>query len=164
MTPLRTERLTLRAAQDSDLAPLFRLYNNETAMRYWGSPLHRNTDDTANFIEGLKEPGDPPYLVWDLDGTAIGCGGIRKGYELGFLLHPDHWGKGLAREACGAIIEHVWKTTDLPQIIADADPRNRASVTLLSRLGFVVTGFAARNFHFDGEWSDSVYFRIGRPE
>ena len=77
--------------------------------------------------------------------------------EIGFVLHPDFWGKGLAHEAVGAAIEHVLATFPIAAIIADVDPRNAASLRLLTRLGFVETGRAVRTMQVGEESCDSVY-------
>ncbi len=132
-------------------------------MRYWSNPPHEAVEDTRSSLEKLKSPDLNLYFVFDHEGTVIGLGGIHTGTEIGFILHPDHWGLGFAGEAISAVIDHVWATTDLPQITADADPRNLRSVGLLTRLGFRVTGFARDTFCVGGEWSDSVYFALPRP-
>ena len=163
MTVLTTKRLKLRAAQDDDLAPLFAIYSNPVAMKFWDSKPHETPEDTKPLVNRLRTPKALPYLVWDLDGTAIGTGGVHRDAEIGFVLHPDYWGMGFAREALSSIIDHIWETSDLLQIVAEADPRNLASVGLMTRLGFQVTGYASKNFYFAGKWSDSVYLRLPKP-
>lgn len=153
----------LRAARKGERDALFRLYSNADAMRYWDSPPHRRPEDTDPVHQRLCRPGDRLYFVWDLDGEIVGAGGIHVGDELGFILHPDHWGKGLAREGAGAAIEHFWKVSDSPRVTAEADPRNLASVGLLTRLGFRTTGFRRDAICVADEWSDSVYFELSRP-
>ncbi|KMW56663.1 acetyltransferase, GNAT family [Candidatus Rhodobacter oscarellae] len=163
MTRLTTKRLVLRAAREEDLAPLFAIFSDPRAMRYWSSPPHKNAEETRPIVENLKADGPRSYFVFDHNETVIGLGGVHSGSEIGYLLHPDFWGKGLASEALGAIISHFWATTDVPQITADVDPRNTGSVMLLTRLGFQVSGFARDTFCISGEWSDSVYFSLQRP-
>ena len=133
-------------------------------MRYWSNLPHATPEDTRPTFEKLSAPGPRTYFVFEADGAVIGVGGIHAGTEIGFLLHPDHWGKGLATEAVGAVIAHIWETTDFPWITADADPRNARSVGFLTRMGFHVSGFAQNTFCVGGEWSDSVYFTLPRPE
>ena len=164
MTRLTTDRLVLRAAQEDDLAPLFRIYSDPRAMRYWSTLPHQTLKDTRPLHQRLMQPGARLYFVIDLDGHAIGTGGIHRDGEIGFMLHPDHWRKGLMREAATAIIAHVWASTDLDRITADADPCNAASVGLLQALGFAETGRAENTFCIGGEWSDSVYFALNRPQ
>lgn len=163
MTRLVTERLVLRAAQEDDLAPLFAIYGNPQAMRYWSTLPHETPEDTRPLLNALMRPGPRLYFALDLDGRVIGTAGIHEGDEIGFILHPDHWRKGLMREAVGAIIAHVWAATALPRITADADPLNTASVGFLRALGFRETGRARDTFCIAGQWSDSVYFALDRP-
>ncbi len=82
---------------------------------------------------------------------------------MGFLLHPDHWGKGLAHEAMTAVIAHLFAAHEVPELTAEADPRNVASLRLLGRLGFVETGRAERTMQWRDEWCDSVYLALQRP-
>ncbi len=163
MTKLTTKRLTLRAAQDSDLAQLFRIFSNDQAMRYWSNLPHKTPEDTKPSLEKLKAPGPRTYFVFDYQGQVIGLGGIHSGTEIGFILHPDHWRQGFATEALQVIMNHVWETTDWPHITADADPRNLASVGILNSLGFRVSGFAKDTFCVGREWSDSVFLSCPRP-
>ncbi|NNF91692.1 MAG: GNAT family N-acetyltransferase [Boseongicola sp.] len=164
MTELRTDRLTLRAAREGERDALFRIYSNASAMRYWDSPPHRTPDDTDSVFNKLCQTGYRRYFVWENSGEIIGAGGIHTSEELGFILHPDHWGKGLAREGTQAVIEHFWKTSDSSRITAESDPCNLASVGLLTRLGFRVTGFLRDAICVAGHWSDSVYFALPRPQ
>lgn len=62
-----------------------------------------------------------------------------------------------------AIVQHIWSTTDLPYLTADADPHNLGSVGLLTHWGFDVTGHAKDTFCQGGVWSDSVYMTLPRP-
>ena len=163
MTRLTTERLVLRAAQDGDLEPLFAVYSNPLAMKYWSNAPHESPEDTRPSFEKLSLPGERMYFVIEYEGSVIGTAGIHEGDEIGFILHPDNWRKGLMREAVQRIIAHAWATTDFDQITADADPENAASVGFLTALGFKETGRAKNTFCVDGHWSDSVYFALPRP-
>ncbi len=163
MTRLTTERLILRAAQDSDLAPLFAIYSDPRAMRYWSYPPLGTIDDIKPLLQELMRPGPRQYFVVEYGGAVVGTCGIHEGTEIGFILHPDHWRKGLASEAGRAVIQHMWDTTDVPHITADIDPRNTASEAILTHLGFTQTGTAIRTFCIAGDWSDSAYFTLDRP-
>ena len=98
------------------------------------------------------------------DGRAIGNAGMYRGTEVGFILHPDYWRQGILTEAMGAIIPHLFATTTVAALTADVDPRNAASVALLTGLGFEETHRAKNTFFIEGEWSDSVYFALPRPK
>lgn len=95
----------------------------------------------------------------EYEGRVIGKAGLRKFPVLGFIFHPDVWGRGLASEAVRPIIDRAFNTHGLPMIEADVDPRNTSSLKLLHRLGFVETGRAQRTSLVGSEWCDSVYLR-----
>ena len=163
MTRLTTERLILRAAQEEDLASLFAVYSNPEAMKYWSNAPHETPEQTRETLSTLMLPGPRLYFAIEFEGCVIGTAGVHEGDEIGFILHPDYWRKGLMSEAVHRIIAHVWAETDLAQITADADPDNEASVGILRALGFQETGRAKNTFCIEGVWSDSVYFALKRP-
>ena len=66
-------------------------------------------------------------------------------------------------EVMEALIPYFFRDLDYPQLTAEADPRNAASVGILESLGFRQTGEARHTFCINGEWSDSVYFALTRP-
>jgi len=109
----------------------------------------------SDAASGDSEDGSP---------VVIGKAGIWDGKEIGFIFNRDYWRKGYAFEALDAIIRHVWDNhADIGVVKADVDPRNRASVHLLRRLGFVVVGEATKTFETHIGWCDSVYLEARRP-
>ncbi|WP_271086170.1 GNAT family protein [Brevundimonas sp. NIBR11] len=96
-----------------------------------------------------------------------GRGGDRQGGffglpDLGYILHPEHWGLGLASEAVGAAVAQVFTTREVDDLTADVDPANQASTRLLEKLGFVRTGFAEKTWNIGGEWKDSLFYGLTR--
>lgn len=163
MTRLTSERLVLRAAEDQDLPDLFAIFSDAKAMRYWSDLPHKSENETKERLRGLWQPGPRNYFAVALGARVVGTCGVHTGDEIGFIFHPDVWGQGIAKEAAETVIGHIWSTTDLPRVTADADPRNLGSVGLLTRLRFEVTGYARNTFCVGGEWSDSVYLALPRP-
>jgi ribosomal-protein-alanine N-acetyltransferase len=54
--------------------------------------------------------------------------------ELLYCLRGEHWGKGLATEACIAALEYLWRSTTYQQVYARTDPPNEKSVQVMLRL------------------------------
>lgn len=165
MTRLVTERLVLRKARIADLEDLHAVYSDPLVMRYWSSPPHSDIVVTQRHLERLIASSEPvvSYFVVERAGHAIGCAGVHMGDEVGFLLRSDHWQQGLMSEALRALIPYFFDELRYPQLTADADPMNAASVATLLSAGFVKTGEAKKTFRVDGVWSDSVYFTL-KPE
>ncbi len=107
---------------------------------------------------GSNERQTPRALVSNR-GVKAGCWRLA---EVGFILHPDHWGQGLATEALSAAIPHVFATLAVEALTAEVDPRNAASLRVLDRLGFRETHRAARTILVGDEWCDSVYLQLPR--
>lgn len=158
-----TDRLVLRSAQADDLEAMHAVLSDPRATTWWSTPPHDSLDQTRAWLDGMIANGpDQPDFVVELDGRVIGKAGFWKLPEVGYILHPDHWGRGLASEAVGAAIDHVLGTSDLETLTADVDPDNAASIRLLERLGFVRTGFAERTWNVGGEWKNSFYYALER--
>lgn len=163
---IRTERLVLRRASWDDLHAVHRLLSDPRVMRYWSRPEHETLEETRAWLRFMVEPEpDCRDFLIEKDGEVIGKSGAWKLPEVGFLLHPDHWGQGLAFEAMTAVIADVEAAFPaLPQLIAEADPRNGPSLRLLERLGFRETHRAERTLLWKDEWCDSVYLARKRSQ
>lgn len=165
MTTLRTGRLVLRTARPEDVAALHAVLSNPQATRYWSTPPHASLDQTQTWMADMLEPGpDRADFVVEFEGRVVGKAGFWRLPEIGYILHPDVWGRGLATEACRACIGHVWETRPgVEALTADVDPRNAASIRLLEGLGFVKARFAEKTWLVGDEWCDSLYYRLDRP-
>ncbi len=165
VTTLRTARLVLRRARPSDVDGLFIVLADPETMRYWSTPPHASRETTRAWLEMMLTASDEESedFVVEHHGEVVGKVGFYRLPEIGFVLRRDLWGRGLMTEAASAAIAHVWATRDIEEMRADADPRNAASRALLTKLGFVETGFAARTYEIAGEWVDSVYYALARP-
>lgn len=164
---LVTERLRLRRPGPGDLAAFHAFLGDARAMRYWSTPAHASLDQSRAFLDRTLEAaaaGLSDEFVIERDGRVIGKAGAWRLPELGYILHPDHWGQGLAREALGAVIDHLFAAHALPALTAEVDPRNTASLRLLHGLGFHRTGTAARTLLWGEEWCDSVYLALDRAD
>lgn len=161
---ITTPRLTLRKPRPGDLADLHACLSDPRAMRYWSTPEHETLAQTKDWLDAMiaADPAQSDDFLIDHQGRVIGKAGMWRTPEIGFLLHPDFWGKGLAFEAMSAVIAHLFATRDLPILTAEADPRNAGSLGLLHRLGFYETHRESRTMQWRDEWCDSVYLRLDR--
>jgi [ribosomal protein S5]-alanine N-acetyltransferase len=165
VSEIRTARLTLRRARIEDLADIHAVLSNAEATRYWWTPAYSDPEETRLWLQAMIDaPADQSddYLI-EYQGRVIGKAGCWRLPEIGIILHPDFWGRGLAREALEAVIARVFARFPIEALIADIDPRNAASLHLFERLGFVETGRAEGTWKVGGELCDSVYLALARP-
>ena len=161
---IATPRLRLRHARPDDLAAMHAILSDPRAMTWWSTPPHETLDQTRIWLDSMfrgNAEGSDDFII-ERDGCVIGKAGFFKAPELGYILHPDHWGLGLASEAVGAAVAHAFATHDHDALEADVDPANQASIRLLERLGFARTGFAEKTWNIGGEWKDSLYYSLTR--
>jgi len=168
---LATPRLTLRPLRDEDAEPLFAVWSDVEAMRYFSFPAMTSLDQAKDRIARKRrtsDEGQDLICVITLRGTGevIGdCALFRADEqcmraEMGFSLQRAHWRNGYMSEAVSALIEHAFGTVRLRRLEADIDPRNLASGRLLERMGFVREGLLRERWVVDGEVSDSALYGL----
>ena len=165
MTEILTPRLRLRRARPDDLGALHAVLSHPAAMRYWSTPPHGDLEQTRAWLGSMiaaSDEGSADFVV-EFEGRVVGKAGCYEVPAIGYILHPQVWGQGLATEALTAVIAHVFGRFDIAAIIADVDPRNAASLALLGKLGFAETHRARRTWQVGEEWCDSVYLALPRP-
>lgn len=164
MTELVTERLVLRRAREDDLEALHDCLSRPEAMRYWSTPEHETLEETRVWLGRMLAPAHPSDdFVVTLEGRVIGKAGAWQLPEVGYLIHPDHWGQGYAVEAMRAVIAYLFATHGMERLVAEVDPRNAGSLAVLAKLGFTETHRAERTMQWRDEWCDSVYLALARP-
>ena len=162
---LHTPRLILRSARPDDLEAMHAVLSDPRATLWWSTPPHETLDESRRWLDAMITNGpDHPDFVIELDGRVIGKAGFWNLPDVGYILHPDCWGQGLAAEAVGAAIDHVFETRDLDMLTADVDPENAASIRLLERLGFMPAGSAERTWNVGGVWKDSLFYALTRAD
>jgi RimJ/RimL family protein N-acetyltransferase len=141
---LTTERLRLRPLQPSDTDALWQVYSHPQ-VEAWIGPHTRQrvVDEVAYQQAGQAERG---WSVWAVerraDGRFLGDCGLQplehRGpeVELGYDLHPDVWGRGLATEAASAVTEAALGPLGLRRLVAVVKPAHAASRRVLDKAGF----------------------------
>lgn len=83
--------------------------------------------------------------------------------SIAYLVFPDQWRRGVAKEAVGAVVAHLFARHPVERIDAEIDTRNRASVALVEALGFGRTGLTRAADTFKGAVSDEYRYSLIRP-
>ena len=131
-----------------DAEAFFRLNSHPDVIRYTGEPPLASVEAARTAIEKYPDWDDPGYGRWACvlrdEGTMIGFCGLKLLPELGatdigYRLHPDYWGKGLATEAARATLRYGFETLALDEVIALVLPGNVASIRVLEKLGMART-------------------------
>jgi RimJ/RimL family protein N-acetyltransferase len=158
---LETERLVLRRATMADLADIHAVLSDRQAMRYWSSPAHEEIQQSREWLSSMVEadPAISDDFLLEHEGKVIGKLGGWRLPEFGFILRSDCQRQGLGSEAMTAFLDYM-RVRKFPQLKADVDPRNAASLAILKKHGFYETGRKANTWFLNGEWCDSIYLAL----
>ena len=92
---------------------------------------------------GHSASGNERWLNWIVRLDSGQCAGyvqatVHPGStaDFAFVFTPEHWGRGVAFEACQAALPRLADEFGVRAVFATVDPRNARSVRLLERLGF----------------------------
>jgi [ribosomal protein S5]-alanine N-acetyltransferase len=96
------------------------------------------------------------------DLTPIGKCGVWQDTEIGIIISREHWGKGLALEALQAVLPRLFDQLSFEELVADIDPRNKASEALLKKVGFEDDRYEEKTMQVGDEWVDSQYLKLTR--
>ncbi|WP_229401787.1 GNAT family N-acetyltransferase [Micromonospora okii] len=170
--PIRTARLALRPFTLDDLNDVHAYQSRPDVVRWMFGAEPRSRERSRKSLvamsgqDALRAEGDCLTLAVATDAGVIGAvelvwrSEVDRTAELGYVLHPDHWGHGLAREAVTALLD--WGFTDfgLHRVYARCHARNEASARLMTRLGMRREARHVESYLFRGEWADRLVFAI----
>lgn len=144
---LRSRCARLRPPDARDADALFALFSHAEVTRFWTRPPMHDRVEAEGLLAEIEEAfAARSMLHWMValpaDHRAVGTCALfrfqpqRRSAEIGYALHPDQWGRGLAAQAVSLALDWGFGTLCLHRIEASVDPRNERSRRLLRRLGF----------------------------
>lgn len=144
--PVLTGRaLTLRPLTLSDAEPLERLTQQEAVYRYLPTFLFEKKYEAQEVIRRLYQEGLKESLILGIIREDCFCGlaeiygyksHVRKA-SVGYRLLMEQWGKGIATEALGLMIQELLLNRGIEIITASTMVENLASAHVLEKNGFV---------------------------
>jgi len=146
---LTTERLVLRPVTAQDHTVLLAHWSLPDVRRFLfdGEALSA-VEVTETIEESARDFNESGYGIWliqeEHETGLVGTIGLRPledlGLEMFYSLAPGSWGKGYATEAARAVMEHALVDLGLPEVLAEVDEGNAASVAVVRRLGMTPFG------------------------
>ncbi len=130
-----------------DVAAFTDLQNDETLVRNASRiPFPYTEKDAKDYIETQHRQwmtSEEYAFVAYLSETLVASASLRKmdiGWSLGYGVHRDHRGKGIATELAGAVCNFGFNALNAHEIHAGHYNDNPVSGTVLLKLGFELTG------------------------
>jgi RimJ/RimL family protein N-acetyltransferase len=175
--PVSTARLRLRPLVQADVDSLVAYRSRPEVCRYVPfEPMDRDT--VADRVAGpwarqeIVAEGDALFLGVEIASLDQVVGDLMLSFtnaehrsgEVGWVLHPDHSGRGYATEAAHAVLHLAFDQLRLHRVVARIDARNDPSLRLAARLGMRREAHLLANEWFKGEWSDEIDFALLEKE
>jgi len=172
--PVRTERLTLRTATPDDAEATWQFRTLES-VNLW---ITRGTSTLEEYRTAFDDPsslaktlivererqviGDLMLAVedgWGQAEVADQARGVQA--DLGWVLNPDHAGRGYASEGVRALIRLCFEELRLRRVTASCFADNESSWRLMERVGMRRESYnVADSLHRSGRWLDSVTYAL----
>jgi RimJ/RimL family protein N-acetyltransferase len=170
---LETDRLLLRPFAPSDHDALFAIFSREDVSEF----LYHGPEDEDAVRErlsrqigyrSLEGPGDVLRLAVLLkaNGRVIGDVMLRwvedghRQAEIGFVLHPDHRGKGYTTEAARVLLRVAFEVVGLHRVFGRTEARNAASARVMEKLGMRREAHFVENEYVKDEWQSELVYAI----
>lgn len=109
-------------------------------------------------------------VVWKETNEVIGAGelsaidNMNQSGEIGYILHPDFWRRGIATEVTLLLLEFGFRNKELNRISASCDLQNIGSQKVLEKSGMVKEGLLRQNLRMKKGWRDSLLYSILKTE
>jgi RimJ/RimL family protein N-acetyltransferase len=143
---LSTERLVLRAPQESDVAELVTLADNRHVAEMLARMPHPYGEAEARaflLMTRQRRTGTAYALTRKDDGAFVGCAGLNatdRGLELGYWIGEPYWKNGYATEAAHALVDLAFARTTVQVLHASCRVINPASRRVIHKCGFQYAG------------------------
>lgn len=172
---LETSRLILKQITEKHAPRLHQIRSIPETLQYIPRPLSTGVDAAEQLIALMNEMTlKNDSITWGVflkesEEKLVGTMGYYRSdqanhrSEIGYLLDPAYWRKGITHEAIQPAIRYGFEEMKLHTIEAVIHPKNIASRELLLKNGFVKEGLFRENTFFNGEYQDSEIYTLFEP-
>jgi RimJ/RimL family protein N-acetyltransferase len=149
MVTLETDRLLLRMFQQSDLNAYAAMSADPEVMRFLGGKVLNRNESWRSMAQVCGHWQLRGYGMWAVVEKAsgelagrVGCLNPEgwPGFEIGWTLRREFWGRGYATEAARAAFDWAFDELKIPHIISLIAPANVRSIRVAERLGEMLEG------------------------
>ena len=173
---LETERLVLRVRTVADAEDIFDYASRPEVSYPAGFPPVKTLEDEIYYLEHIlpernqKENLPAGYGIV-VKGTDKIVGSVDFNHrheddvlELGYILHPDYWGRGYVSEAARVLIDLAFKELNLHKIELSCFGYNLQSQRVAEKLGFTLEARIRDRKDAQGNRCDGLIYGLLRSE
>lgn len=162
---------SMRAWRTGDVADLARAANDERILQWmadtWPAPY--TEADARWWIETGQHAAGMNWALC-LDDVARGGAGLnpqpgflRCNVEVGWWLHPDHWGQGVVPAAAAQLLAQAFALPEVSRVFAPIHAGNERSERVAQKIGMRLESVQPRSAFKRGRVIDRVLYACYRP-
>lgn len=145
---LETPRLLLRPFLESDVEDFYAYSSMDGVGQMAGWKPSTSIEESRNVLNMFIREKKTLALVWKETGSVIGSLGLEpieeslplpesfRGWEIGFVLNKDYWGRSLMPEAVKAVIDFCFHTWQFDYLVCSHFISNHQSRRVVEKCGF----------------------------
>ncbi|MBQ2735480.1 MAG: GNAT family N-acetyltransferase [Clostridia bacterium] len=148
---LTTERLTLRRMMVADTSDMYEYASRPDVTKYLTWYPHPDREYTREYLQylGNRYAAGMFYdwaVIYEPDCKMVGTCGFTAFHcasdsaEVGYVLNPDYWGKGIATEALTRVLQFAFEELKLHRVEARFIEENGRSRHVMEKVGMTFEG------------------------
>lgn len=172
---IETPRLRLRLPELSDATDMYAYCKDPEVARTVLWSAHVGIGETRAMLRSMhRNAREGRPVSWGMalkeTGSIIGTIGFmwwnedNRSAEVGYSLARAHWGKGIATEALGAVIDYSFENLRLNRIEAQHQVDNPASGAVMRHVGMAPEGVLRQRLYNKGDFVDVELMSILRQD
>jgi len=146
---IETDRLLLRAFEESDLDDFYAYASIPGVGEMAGWPYHKSIETSKVILQAFLDNKDVFAIFHKADRRVIGSLGVHNSWlnreekynhlrakNIGYVLSKDYWGQGLVPEAVKAVMNYGFKNLGLEAFSIEHFVENNQSRRVIEKCGF----------------------------
>ena len=172
---LKTSRLTLRKMLVADTADMYDYACRQDVTKYLTWNPHPDRAYTKEYLQylGSRYAVGMFYdwaVIYEPDHKMVGTCGFTSfncssdSAEVGYVINPDYWGKGIASEALLRVLQFGFEELKLHRIEAKFIEENNRSRRVMEKVGMTFEGVCREGMLIKGKYVNVGICSILRSE
>ena len=180
---IKTQQLILRALLKEDVPAVFDIFRRDEVTEHYDCYSYLHESQASEQVRKWMTSYSAPYRESGLKGfrwaialaespeQLIGTCGIHrvsahnKSFDIGYELHPNFWGQGIATQAISSLINYCFNEHfpfKVNRITAMTDIVSPRSIAVLHKVGFQQEGILRESEYWKDRFNDSRIFSLLR--
>jgi RimJ/RimL family protein N-acetyltransferase len=164
------QRLSFRELRADDTDALLAVYGSERATEHMSFDPRSREQVEVVVADTIEKASSDPRTVYGLAITLAGSSDLigyarlavepHRAGQIGFLLNPEYWRRGLGAETVQLLLELGFRHLGLHRIWGARSPKNLASAAVMTKNGMSEEGRIRDHMFTHGAWRDSITHSI----